>query len=81
MNNFKWSFTNVYADAADGSKIPAVFIKGYCTILCVLEVLTDDQDQRSILRKPYIPGTHDQEFYYTSSQQPAARTKQLAVIN
>ena len=80
MENFTWSFTNVYTDAADGSKVPAVFVKGYSTILCVLEVLTANEDEYAGLRKPYIPKVDDEVFFYTSVKKlDRIDERQLAV--
>jgi hypothetical protein len=47
----------------DGSKSPAVGLKGYCTILCVINPLTEEEDANRILKKPFIPDITDKTYY------------------
>jgi hypothetical protein len=66
VEKFAWSFQNVYIENEDGSKIPAVRIKGYCTILCVLQALTTHDTNAWLIKKPLTPSLDDTNFYYTS---------------
>jgi hypothetical protein len=70
--NFNWSFTKVYADNNDGSKSPAIWVKGYCTVLTVLQPLTSD-DNNTGLNKPFEPMLSDSDFYYTAAKPLAAK--------
>ena len=37
-----WWMRNIYVKNPDGSKTPALWVKGYCTILCVLRLKSDE---------------------------------------
>jgi hypothetical protein len=63
---FNWSFSKVYVDNPDGTKSEAVWVKGYCTIVCVLQALTDGRDDRSALHRPFTPNLNDTRFYYAT---------------
>jgi hypothetical protein len=67
IEEFKWSLTNGYTESK-GHKMPAVFVKGYCTMLCVLQAMTDGLDDRVILQRPFAPALTDAQFYYSSAQ-------------
>jgi len=41
-NKFNWWFRKVYIKNSDGSKSPALWIKGYSTIHCILELMPED---------------------------------------
>jgi hypothetical protein len=64
---FSWSFTKVYLDRKDSTRTPAFWVKGYCTILAVLQALTDGSDEASALRKPFIPSLDDSTYYYSTT--------------
>jgi hypothetical protein len=67
IENFKWTFSVVYKESNDGgNKVPLFLVKGYCTILCVLSVLTDGHSETLTLQKPFVPDVNDNRFYYTS---------------
>ena len=61
IDMFKWSFSAGYVETDPGKKSPAVFVKGYCTMLCVVEAIVDHQDA---LHKPFNPALIDCRFYY-----------------
>lgn len=63
QNQFNWWFREVYVRNEDGSKSPAVWLKGYCTILCVINPLTEDEKTDRILKKPFIPDLNDKTYY------------------
>lgn len=65
-NQFKWSFTKVYADNDDGTKSAAIWVKGYCTILTVLQALTSADSGQGLLSAPFEPAQSDSGYYYTS---------------
>jgi hypothetical protein len=72
IEKFKWSFTNVYIDKDDGSRVRAIYVKGYCTVLCVLQALTDGYDSRLTLQKTFVPDLKDNRFYYNSQNAALA---------
>ncbi len=41
-DQFNWWARNIYIKNEDGTKSPALWIKGYCTMLCVLELLPEN---------------------------------------
>jgi hypothetical protein len=63
QNQFNWWFREVHVRNEDGSKSPAVWLKGYCTILCVINPLTEEEDANRILKKPFIPDITDKTYY------------------
>lgn len=65
---FKWSFSSGYTKTEAGVKRAAISVKGYCTMLCVLQALTDDHNVTAILRRPIVPDLTDKRFYYSSHQ-------------
>jgi hypothetical protein len=65
FEDFKWSFNKVYVDNEKGEKYPAMWIKGYCTILCVLRPLTEGQDAGFVLPQSFQPDLSNNGFYYT----------------
>ncbi len=67
-NQFKWSFTKVYADNDDGTKSAAIWVKGYCTILTVLQALTSADGGQRLLSAPFEPAWSDSGYYYTTVQ-------------
>jgi hypothetical protein len=73
IEKFNWSLTSGYTETKDGHKVPAIFVKGYCTMLCVLQVLTNgSQNNRASLQKPFAPELTDARFYYYSPQNKLA---------
>lgn len=68
-DQFKWSFTKVYADNDDGSKSPAIWVKGYCTVLTVLQALTTGNSGQGMLSVPFEPAWSDSGYYYTTQAQ------------
>ena len=40
---FNWWLREIYVKNEDGTKSPAVWVKGYCTILCVLKLLPESE--------------------------------------
>jgi hypothetical protein len=68
IENFKWSITSGYTLTKAGLPSRAVTVKGYCTMLCVLQVLTDDHDNGLILQKPLTSDFNDMRFYYSTGQ-------------
>jgi hypothetical protein len=72
VEKFKWSFSSGYTETKSGGKSRAVFVKGYCTMLCVLQVLTDGQNEHLALQKPFAPALTDTRFYYSTGQKALA---------
>jgi hypothetical protein len=66
MEKFKWSLNIGYTETKTGHKTPAVFVKGYCTMLCILHVLTEGHNDSVTLQKPFAPELGDTRFYYSS---------------
>jgi hypothetical protein len=62
---FSWSFTKVYVKNSDGEKSPAVLVKGYCTILTVLQPLAHPQSGDSLPRPVTVPYNNN-EYYYST---------------
>jgi len=70
VEKFKWSFSSGYAETKSGNKSRAVFVKGYCTMPCVLQAVTDGQnEQHRMLQKPFVPALTDAQFYYRAGQK------------
>lgn len=65
INKFNWWFRDVYVNNENGTKSPAVWLKGYCTILCVIKPLTKDKNTANMLYTPFVPDVEDEEYYYT----------------
>jgi hypothetical protein len=71
MEKFAWSFNRVYVNDKSGATTPAVWVKGYCTIICVLQALTINNDETMALQKPYLPGVNDTNYYFsTNASEP-----------
>jgi hypothetical protein len=68
IEKFKWSLSSGYTETKAGLKTPAVFVKGYCTMLCILQVLTEGHNDRLMLQKPFAPEITDTRFYCSSPQ-------------
>ncbi len=68
IEKFKWSTSGGYVDTESGARSQAIFVKGYCTMLCVLQALTDGHDERMMLQKPMLSSTTDTRFYYSSPE-------------
>jgi hypothetical protein len=49
VDHFNWWFRDVYVNNEDGSRSPAVWLKGYCTILCVIRPLVNEPDSKHML--------------------------------
>ena len=60
-DKFNWWFRKVYVKNEEGQKQPAVWLKGYCTVLTVLEAMTTDDIANP--HSPYHPSLEDQRFY------------------
>ena len=41
---FNWWMRNIYVKNEDGTKTPALWVKGYCTSLCVLKLLPEEEN-------------------------------------
>jgi len=66
--NFEWSTQIVYTPTRKGIKSPAMLVKGFCTILCVLKPLTEESENKLVLRNPFVPELDDSEYYYSLKQ-------------
>jgi hypothetical protein len=66
IEKFKWSFSSGYVENNAGLKTSAVVVKGYCTMLCVLQALTEDYNPRVLLQKPFVADLTDTRFYYSA---------------
>ena len=58
-DKFNWWFRKVYVTNDDGSKSPAIWLKGYCTILSVLRPLTESADSH----RPLQPDPQDAKYF------------------
>jgi hypothetical protein len=63
QDQFNWWFREVNVKNEDGTNSPAVWIKGYCTILCVIKPLIDEGQTNGKLRKPYVPNPNDTHYF------------------
>jgi hypothetical protein len=43
LEKFNWWFRTVYVNNEDGTRSPAIWLKGYCTILIVIKPILDDE--------------------------------------
>lgn len=66
IDRFSWSFTTVYVNSGEDSKSPALLIKGYCTVLCVLQALTQHHNRMLLLQKPFTPALDSKQYYYAT---------------
>ena len=63
IEDFNWWFRQVYVDNYEGGKSPAIWLKGYATILSVLQALVVEGSETGI-PMPFQPDlNHD--VYYT----------------
>ena len=62
-DKFNWWFRDVYVSNEDGTKSPAVWLKGYCTILCVLKPLVEKSNTANLLNTPFVPDVKDKLYY------------------
>jgi len=66
IEEFNWWFRNVYVNNDDGTKSPAIWVKGYSTILCVLQPMLNDNTEENLLAQgPFIPDYNDQKYFYS----------------
>lgn len=72
IEKFKWSLSNGYTETKAGLMTPAVFVKGHCTMWCVLQALTDGHEKNGALQKPFTAELTDTLFYYSSRQAKLA---------
>jgi len=59
QNKFNWWFREVYVNNENGTKSPAVWLKGYCTILCVIKPLIKDKNKHT----PFVPDIEDEVYF------------------
>jgi hypothetical protein len=62
--NFSWDLKKGYAKNKAGKRTPAILIKGYCTVLCVLKPLIDKNNSTAGNLAPLIPEITDSCYYY-----------------
>jgi hypothetical protein len=67
--NFEWELKKGYANNSNGKRSPAILIKGYCTILCVLKPLAEEHPNNQSLNKPITPSLEDTSYYFTFNRQ------------
>ena len=58
--NFKWTFRKTTYEFEDGTKEPAIKAIGLCTVLTVLQAITDPNSEEP---KPFIPELTDEQYY------------------
>jgi hypothetical protein len=63
LDKFEWRFRKIRLRASDGSLKPAVRIKGYCTILCILQPMVAFEQQDRLTVKPFRPDEHDTTYF------------------
>jgi hypothetical protein len=64
--DFQWQFTRVYTDNEDGTRSPAVLVKGYATMVTVLQALTVTGTD-GIEKRPFLPDVDDPLYFYASN--------------
>ena len=60
-DKFDWRFRKIRLIGDDGSFVPAIRVKGYCTVLCVIEPLIEEDKFGNI--NPIEPSLSDTSFY------------------
>ena len=65
VNQFNWSVFTISYSNSSGERLPAVWVKGSCTILCVLKPLVVKKDDGSEKLIPFTPSIHDTIYYAT----------------
>lgn len=61
---FNWWSRRVYVNNEDGTRSPAIWLKGYCTILSVLDVMVENERTDSRHEKPFEEAEDDIYYYY-----------------
>jgi hypothetical protein len=61
--DFNWWFRMVRVKHDDGSRSPAVWVKGYSTILCVLKPIVAQNQNTGLLQGPFCPRLDDENYY------------------
>ncbi|MFO7655707.1 MAG: hypothetical protein R6W78_01460 [Bacteroidales bacterium] len=64
-DKFNWWLRKVYVNNTDGTKSPAMWVKGYSTIVCVVQPLTDEKQSGTLLPQPFIPDKYNTRYFYT----------------
>ena len=64
VEKFNWWLRKVYVKNSDGTKSKALWIKGYCTLVCVLQPLVDESSDGGLLPKPLNAGQKDDDSFY-----------------
>lgn len=64
---FNWWFRTVQVKHDDGSRSPAIWVKGYSTILCIIKPIIDQNQNARLLQTPFCPELDDKEYYCSIS--------------
>ena len=67
---FNWWLRKVYVTNPDGTKSPAMWVKGYCTIVCIVQPLIDSNSEITALPEPFLPEENDSNYFYSCSIKP-----------
>ncbi len=63
QDQFNWWLREVNVKNEDGTSSPAVWIKGYCTILCVIKPLIEECPAMGNLHRPFTPDSNDIQYF------------------
>lgn len=61
---FAWNLKSGFAKNKAGKRTPAIMVKGFCTMLCVLKPLLDNNISKGDIAKPLAPAKTDSVYYY-----------------
>jgi len=64
-DRFSWWITRISYTNSGGDKLPAVWVKGSCTVLCILKPMVVKKEDREGIWVPFTPSPND-TAYYTS---------------
>lgn len=60
---FNWRFRNIRLQAKNGTFVPAIRAKGYCTVICVLKPLVSDTNKWKVNGLPFELDENDTSFF------------------
>ncbi len=64
INKFIWRIKTIKYKCEDGTLIPAIRVKGYATVLCILMPLLSQNQNQINNYQPMVPGLYDTAYYY-----------------
>jgi hypothetical protein len=60
---FTWTVTSIYEKGSKGSRTPALWVKGYCTVWCLIKPLINESEIH--VNELSVSTANDDEFYLT----------------